>query len=141
MQKSVIIIGIIIIAAVAAFIVFGQGSQDTTQTEFSKLNWHTDLNSAFDEAKKTNKPVMVDFSVAWCSYCKELDETTLSDPRVQEKLSKDYVVVKIDADTHPDTASQFKVYGYPTLVFLNPNGEEIKRQEGYIDPDGLLNQL
>lgn len=141
MQKPIVIIGIILIAAVAAYVAFSQGSQNTAQTEPSSLNWHTDLNSALDEAKRTNKPVMVDFTATWCYYCKKLDETTLPNLGVQEKLSKNYVVAKIDVDKYSDAASQFKVYGYPTLVFLNPNGQEIKRQEGYIDADGLLNRL
>ncbi len=141
MQKPVIIIGIILIAIIAVFAVFSQGNHNTTQTEYTGIKWHTDVNSAIEEAKETNKPIIVDFSAKWCSYCKKLDETTFSDSRVQEKLSKNYVVVKIDVDENPDVASKYKIYGYPTLVFLNPNGQEIKRQEGYIDPDGLLNEL
>ena len=74
-------------------------------------------------------------------YCKKLDENTFSDLQVQEKLKSKYVLAKIDIDKYHNIASDYKVYGVPTMVFLNPNGTEIKRNEGYIGPSELLNQL
>ena len=141
MQKSVIIIGIITVVAIAAYAILGSESQENVEPQNSGLNWHTDLNSALEEAKKTNKPIFIDFYAQWCSYCKKLDENTFSDLQVQEKLKSKYVLAKIDIDKYPNIASDYKVYGVPTIVFLNPNGTEIKRNEGYISPSELLNQL
>lgn len=141
MQKSVIIIGIIIVVAIAAYAILGSESQENVEPQNSGLNWHTDLNSALEEAKKTNKPIFIDFYAQWCSYCKKLDENTFSDQQVQEKLKSKYVLAKIDIDKYPNIASDYKVYGVPTIVFLNPNGTDIKRNEGYIGPSELLNQL
>lgn len=141
MKKSFIIIGFIILAAIIAYAALSPQSENTSQNESTSLNWHDDLNSALDEAKKNNKPIFIDFYTTWCTYCKQLDETTLSDPLVQEKLSKNYVVAKIDADKYPDIASNYKIYGYPTLLVLDSNGGEIKRIEGYVDSNYLLNEL
>ncbi|MGF7119391.1 thioredoxin family protein [Methanobacterium oryzae] len=141
MKNPFIIIGFIILAGIIAYAALGSQSDNTSQNESTNLNWHTDLDSALVEAKQTNKPVFIDFYTTWCAYCKQLDETTLSDPRVQEKLSKNYVVAKIDADKYPDIASNYKIYGYPTLLVLDSNGVEIKRIEGYVDSNTLLNQL
>ena len=133
MQKSIIVIGVIILAAVISYAALGSQSENTSQNESTSLNWHTDLDSALTEAKKTNKPVFIDFYTTWCSYCKQLDETTLSNQQVQEKLSNDYVVAKIDADKYPDIASEYKIYGYPTLLFLDSNGGKLKELIGYVD--------
>lgn len=148
MKKSLFVIGTITaLVIVIAYAAFGSyyfthyQDQNTTQNESNNLNWHTDLDSAFNEAKQTNKPIFVDFYTTWCTYCKQLDETTLSDPNVQEKLSQNYVVAKIDADKYSEIASSYKIYGYPTLLFLDSNGGEMKRIEGYVDPNTLLNQL
>jgi thiol:disulfide interchange protein DsbD len=141
MQKTIILIPIILTAAIVGYAVLSSESDATTTIPNNQLNWHTDLNSALNEAKKTNKPIFIDFYTTWCTYCKQLDETTLSNPQVQEKLSKNYVVAKIDADKYPDVASNYKIYGYPALLFLDSNGGEIKRIEGYVDADTLLNQL
>lgn len=141
MKKPVLIIGFILLIAIVAYATLGSQSENTSQNDSNSQNWHTDLDSALDEAKKTNKPIFVDFYTTWCPYCKQLDEMTLSDPQVQEKLSENYVVAKIDASKYPDIASNYKIYGYPTLLFLDSNGQEIKRIEGYVDPNTLLNQL
>lgn len=141
MQKSVIIIGIIIVVAIAAYAILGSQSQKNDESQNSELNWHTDLNSALEEAKKTNKPIFIDFHAQWCSYCKKLDENTLSDPQVQEKLKSKYILAKIDTDKYPNIASDYKIYGLPTIVYLNSNGIETKRNEGYLGPNELLNQL
>ncbi|WP_414468241.1 thioredoxin family protein [Methanobacterium sp. ACI-7] len=141
MQKSLIIVGIIVLAAIVAYAVLGSQSQQNVEIQSSDINWYTDLNQALGEAQKSSKPLFIDFYTVWCSSCQQLDKNTLSDPQVKEKLSKDYIPVKIDIDKNPQLASQYKIYGIPTLVFLNPDGSEIKRYEGYIGPQELLNQL
>lgn len=141
MQKSVIVVGIIVVMAIAIYGIFGSKSQKNTETQGSDIKWHTDLDSALQEAKSANKTVFIDFYAIGCSSCQRLDEQTLSDPQVKKKLNQSYVPVKIDIDKNPELVSQFKIYGVPTIVFLNSSGPEIKRHEGYIDQDGLLNQL
>jgi thiol:disulfide interchange protein DsbD len=141
MQKSAVIIGIIIILAIAAYVASAPKSQKNVEIQNSSVKWYTDLNSAFEESKKTDKTVFVYFYTAWCSACRVFDENTLSDPEVQDKLSKNYIFVKIDLDKNPQLASDYKIYSIPTLVFLNQESSEIKRYEGYIDSKGLLNQL
>ncbi|MEN4006537.1 MAG: thioredoxin family protein [Methanobacteriaceae archaeon] len=141
MQKSVIIIGIIIVAAIVSYAVLGSQSQENVETQDSGINWYRDLNSAFEEAKETNKTVFVYFYTTWCTACRVFDENTLSDPEVQDKLGKDYISVKIDLDKNPQLASDYKIYSIPTLIFLNPDGSEIKRYMGYIDSESFLSQL
>ncbi|MGB9937357.1 MAG: thioredoxin family protein [Methanobacterium sp.] len=141
MQKSIVIVGIIILAAIAFYAIFGSQSQKNTEIQNSDINWYTNLNPAFEEAKKSNKPIFIDFYATWCASCKQLDEYTLSNPKVKKKLNEDYVPVKIDIDKNSKLASDYRIYGIPTMVFLNPDGSEIKRQEGYVGPQELLNQL
>ncbi len=141
MDRSVIIIGCIVLVAIAAYALLGSETQTNVETSNPNLNWNTDLNSALSEAKATNKPLFIDFYATWCSYCKKLDENTFSDNRVQQKLNSKYVLVKIDTDKNKDITSKYKIYGFPTMVLLDPNGNEIKRIEGYVDADTLLNQI
>lgn len=141
MQKSVIIIGIFIVAAVAAYAVLSFQSQKNVEIQNSDLKWYTDLNSAFEESEKTDKTVFVYFYTTWCSACRVFDENTLSNPEVQDRLSKNYISVKIDMDKNPQLASDYKIYSIPTLVFLNSDGSEIKRYGGYMDSKDLLSQL
>ncbi len=137
-----IVLGIVVLCVIAIFAVSTiEKNTETQQSQnhFIKLQWNTDLNSGLLIAQKSDKLVFVDFYADWCGYCKELDENTYTDTNVQQRLSQKYILVKINVDQNPDLASKYNVYGLPTLVILDANGNEIKRQEGYVTPSELLN--
>jgi thioredoxin 1 len=147
MKKLLLILGIVIAVILVVYAVSSSQNKNDLQGSNNlpgqtvKLNWYTDINSALQEAQKTNKQVFIDFYADWCPYCKKLDENTYPDPKVSAKLSQNYVLVKINTDQNPALASQYKVYGLPTMVILNSNGQEIKRISGYLTPEQILNQL
>lgn len=140
MNKFFLGLGIIIVITAVVLMVFSQHSVSDNQSN-ADITWQTNLDSAIQDAKNTNKPVFIDFYSEGCSYCKELNESTLSDPNVKKKLSQNYVTVDINTDQNPNLASQYKIYSLPTLVILNSNGQEIKRQEGYVSSDQLLSWI
>lgn len=140
MKKIFIGIGIILVVTTLVLMGFTHSNTASTQSH-PTVKWYTNLTAGLQEAKNTDKPVFIDFYAGWCSYCKKLDENTLSNSSVEEKLSQNYVLVKIDTDQNPDLSSQYQIYNLPTMVILNSNGQEIKRQQGYITADQLLNWL
>ncbi len=97
------------------------------------ISWKEDLNTALKEAKERRLPVMIDFYTKWCHWCKELDRNTYTDRRVDD-LSSNFVCVKLDAEKDAAAAARYDVRGYPTIVFLNPNGSYNSRVTGYRDP-------
>ncbi|MDO8870946.1 MAG: thioredoxin family protein [Methanobacteriaceae archaeon] len=105
------------------------------------LKWYNNLDSAISEAQKTNKLVFAFFSANWCPACQQLESETLVNEKVTQKLSQNYVAVKIDVDTNPELSSKYGIYSIPTLIIMNSNGEEIKKIEGYKSPDQLLSAL
>jgi thiol:disulfide interchange protein DsbD len=135
------ITGILIITVMLSFVVIGGAGlispKDTTTTPQS----NGDLNNALAEAKNTNKYVFIDFYADWCTYCRQMEENTYTDPQVQQKISQNYVFVKIDTNNNPEVSSNYKVYGLPTIIILNSNGQEVKRIEGYQSPTQLLSQI
>jgi len=49
--------------------------------------------------------------------------------------------MKIDVDNNPELANSFDINVIPTLVLFDVDGKEIRRSEGYIDANELLNFL
>ena len=140
MNKLVLIL-VVVVAALAIYGVFSLSADKNESADQSNLNWNTDLNSALSTAQNTNKLVLVDFYAPWCTYCRQMDAVTFQDPRVQQKLSSNYVLVKINGDQNPDLVKKYQVYGYPTILILDSSGNVMKTISGYQGPDEFSNMI
>ena len=148
LNKMLLILAVVVMCILGIFAITNiQGHKSTqqleNQTQNSQINlqWNTDLNAALKLAEKSNKLVFVDFYADWCGYCKQLDEDTFTDQRVKQKFVQRYILVKVNVDQNPELASKYQVYGLPSLIIMDSNGNEIKRQEGFLTPVELLNIL
>ena len=144
--KKILLVVVIVVVVLGIILTIssfqGQNnSKQLNQNDQINLQWSTDLNSSLKESEKSNKLVFIDFYADWCGYCKELNKVTFTDQKVKEKFAQKYVLVKINGDLYPDLTSKYKVYGYPTLLILDSNGNEIKRQTGFVSATDLLNIL
>jgi thioredoxin-related protein len=106
-----------------------------------------------EEARKEDRPVLVDVYTEWCGWCKRMDRDVYSRPEVRAYLDRNFVTVKLDAAaskpgryegrlfTSRSLAARFGVTGYPTTVFLRPGGEYITRVPGYVPAERFLQVL
>ncbi len=104
------------------------------------IKWGHDFDKAAKDAKKSKTPILVDFYTNWCGWCKKLDKDTYSDKGVVD-LSRKFVCVKVDGDKFPQKVKDYKVDGYPTIVFLNSGSKEVRRIVGYEDADKFLEDM
>lgn len=99
-------------------------------------DWLTDFAAAQRQAKAARKSMLLDFTGSdWCPWCMKLDREILATPGFREFADQHLVLVKVDFPIHhpqsaadqaqnAQLATQFQVEGYPTLVVLNPAGQE-----------------
>ncbi len=62
------------------------------------LKGYYDYSQGLACAKKLNKPVFIDFTAHTCSNCKEMKSKIWPDPRILERLRKDFVVISLYVD-------------------------------------------
>ncbi|MCX8113269.1 MAG: thioredoxin family protein [Bacteroidia bacterium] len=95
------------------------------------------------EAQKRGKPIFVDFYTVWCGPCKMLERYTFSNPEVGSYADKNYMAFRVDAEKGDGVrlANQYRIRAYPTIVFLDPQGNELGRHVGYVDAPGFLRLL
>lgn len=109
------------------------------------LTWSHDIERSLADAKKSGKPICLDFSAEWCAACKELETRTFSEPRVVEKLKNGWTLTRIDGTRSSKALraieSRYGVKGYPTIILLAPDGKEARRSTGFIGPDAFLTLL
>ena len=71
---------------------------------------------SFDEMINGDKPVLVDFSAAWCGPCKAM-EPILSE--VAREVGDSASIVKIDVDQNPTIARRLDIRAVPTLILYS----------------------
>jgi len=94
------------------------------------------VKSAVSEAKANNKLLLLDFQAIWCGACKIMERTTFADQGVK-KVLKNYVFLKVDADSDATATNHFNVRGLPTLVVIDGSGHEKYRHIGPIAAEEL----
>ncbi len=105
------------------------------------LYFCNDLEYAFKEAKAHNRNVMIIFDGAACIYCEYLKEGTLTDPSVQKEINENNILLITESSESPELFQQLDVYGTPTTVILDPDGNELGRIDGYEPPEEYLRDL
>lgn len=87
-----------------------------------------ELNDAnFDQlTANTELPVVVDFWAPWCGPCQQMAPQFA---QAAESLKGRALLVKVNSDDSPRTASRFGIRSIPTLVRLQ-RGNEVARVSG-----------
>lgn len=111
---------------------------------FSRIKNLAELDAQLQAAQ--GKLVMLDFYANWCVSCKELEQFTFSDPRVQAAL-KDTVLLQADVteNTEDDAAllQKFNLFGPPGILFFNAKAQEETHLKvvGYQNAEEFLQTL
>lgn len=98
--------------------------------------WSTNLEQAFKDAKKQNKPVLVEFTGSdWCPPCMMMRKKVFSQKEFVSEASKDFILVELDfPNGDPELkkkndpyAKKYNIEGFPTVILFDSNGKEFNR--------------
>lgn len=98
-------------------------------------------NAGLQEASRSGRPILVDVYTDWCGWCRRMDRDTYAQSSVRDYLDRHYVTVKLNPESSRDAravANRFRVTGYPTTVFLRPNGDHLLTVPGYVPEKDFL---
>ena len=114
----------------------------TSPAHADEIAWSKGFTKAVAQAKKTNKLVMVDFYTDWCGWCKVLDKKTYPDKKVIALTKASFIPVKINAEKEGQAAAaKYGVRSYPTILFIDGNGQVAGRIGGYAPPAPFAEQM
>jgi thioredoxin-related protein len=100
-----------------------------------------DLDSAIAKAKAENKIVFVDFYTSWCAPCKAMSKDVFPQEKVGTFFNPQFINCKVQCDDKgvgEELGKKYQINAYPTLMFLDKNGEMIHSGVGGLSPEGLI---
>ncbi len=114
--------------------------------DYQVIRTQKDLQIALQKGVDQGLPVFMTYYADWCVSCKEIDNTTLSDPLIQEELKK-YQLIEVDVtksgQDQQALLQQYQLFGPPAFIFVNANGleKENLRVVGIISAEKLQEKL
>ncbi len=115
---------------------------------FEHCSWTEVLNKARSE----NKPIFLDCYASWCGPCKSMDKNVYPLKSVGDFFNEKFISVKLQMDStlqdNEDVKNlyadarrimrQYKIKGFPTLIFFSASGEPYFQVSSGFDADGLI---
>lgn len=89
------------------------------------------------EVLGADRPVLVEFTANWCGPCRRLAPVLSAVAKEERARLK---VLRIDADTNPETVTRYGVLSMPTLMVFD-RGEPVKSMVGARPKRRLLQEL
>jgi len=100
----------------------------TAQIKFEQGNW-SEIKA---KAKKENKLIFVDAYTSWCGPCKWLAKNVFTNDTVAQYYNATFINASLDMEKGEgiDIAKQYNIRAYPSLLFIDANGEIVHRAIG-----------
>lgn len=114
----------------------GTGTENEKGIVFHQGNW----SEALAIAKEENKLVFLDISASWCGPCRMLKSRTFTNPEVGIFYNANFINVEVDGEVGEgiDLARKYRIRGYPSLIFVNGNGDIVAKTAGYHNPQEFI---
>ena len=116
-------------------LVTAQNSEAGNYTERGIFFIENNISEALSKAQKSNRLIFVDAYTTWCGPCKMMTKNIFPDKDVAELYNANFINLKMDMEKGEGIGltKRYEVTAYPTLLFLDGNGQLIHKALGYHD--------
>ncbi len=101
---------------------------------------HFEWEDALTQAKTENKVIFVDAIASWCGPCRIMSKEVFPDSALGEFFNRHFINLKMDMEKAEGikVSNLYKVWAYPTLLFVDGSGKELHRSVGYLSALEML---
>jgi len=103
------------------------------QHAHNPVDWRPWSKEALQEAKETDKLVLVSIGYSSCHWCHVMEKETFEDEAVAKLMNENYINIKVDREERPDVDQVYMTAlqllkgqgGWPLNVITLPNGKPL----------------
>lgn len=109
----------------------------------NSIVWADNFASAQQQAAKSDKPMILFFSGAWCVPCRIMKRTVWADEQVAAKVNESLVPLILDVDdpNAADLISRYGVRATPVTIITDPQGNPLESRVGGMSKPEFLEML
>jgi thiol:disulfide interchange protein len=111
----------------------GQRAYETPTKFDPERNSAEDLAAAIEEAKRSQRNVLIEIGGEWCLWCRVMDAFYSKNPDLLALRDRNYVLLKVDmSDGHPNSEflSHFpQIDGVPHIFIVDSKGKLIRSED------------
>ena len=107
----------------------------------AEIPWSTDIEDSLHRADSNSQLVFMEFTADWCVFCKKMEKNTFTNDEVTQRISSNFVAVKVDADQNKDLVKDLGIKGLPAILIVSPDLKVIERISGFQTPEALITKL
>lgn len=99
------------------------------------FDWIHDYDRAVQLSKQKDRPIFAYLETDWCTYCRQMEASTLKDQALIEEVGNDFIWLKLNAEKDEagiKLRDRFRISSYPGMLILDAKGREWDRFSGYI---------
>lgn len=105
--------------------------------------WLTDWEAATAEAKRSNRPILINFTGSdWCGWCIRLKEEVFVTDAFKNWAGQKVILMEADfprkkalpphlTAQNQQLAQRYQISGYPSIIFVDAGGNQLGPRYGY----------
>lgn len=117
------------------------------------FKWYK-AGDGFRKAADGNRLIMIGVYTTWCGWCEKQDRQVFSRQDIRQYLASKFIPIKLNAEdtgsrltfvdhdlSYAELAQIYNVSGFPTVLFLEPDGTLLYRMPGFHPPEQFMKVL
>ncbi len=93
-----------------------------------------------NQAGRAETPLLLYFRDDSCTECDRMENEVLSQGSIVD-ISRDFVMVKIEAPSRPSLVQKYAVSSFPEIVITEHDGTELSRMQGFSESEHLYIEM
>ncbi len=94
------------------------------------IKWRSWDASAFTDAARQGRMILVDVGMEGCTACRWMDERTYTNPEVIRLINNHFIAIQVDSESRPDIGERYSDWAWPAIIFMSPAAVQVHAIRG-----------